>query len=216
MLLASTLTQGLGPRRHAAPTAQRLFSSPLAAMSIATGTRSTEPRIHWGTNCFAHPPGSTAPERAGQPSRRVTVSFLSTRAIARRLASRLEREGLIDKTDRQDLYPGLRELVGALVHCVALVGAYVSEPHVDASRSQPRLRQPHRHSRFAQQPHIMALFFLPAPTGANIRVQIASCESESGLLDMQLRIVHGILALAALGHFWSCNFTAVPPYCLGK
>ena len=96
-------------RRHAAPTAQRLFSSPLAAMSIATGTRSTEPRIHWGTNCFAHPPGSTASERAGQPSRRAPESRMATRAIARRLASRLEREGLIDKTDRQDLYPGLKE-----------------------------------------------------------------------------------------------------------
>ena len=35
------------------------------------------------------------------------MSFMDTRAIARRLASRLEREGLIDKTDRQDLYPGL-------------------------------------------------------------------------------------------------------------
>ena len=77
-------------------------------MSIATETSGTKPRSHWGTNCFAHPPGSTAPERAGQPSRRAPESRMATRAIARRLASRLEREGLIDKTDRQDLYPGLQ------------------------------------------------------------------------------------------------------------
>ena len=34
---------------YAAPTAQRLLSSPRAAMSIATGTSSTAPRSHWGT-----------------------------------------------------------------------------------------------------------------------------------------------------------------------